>query len=449
MNVTELEIKNFKTLKEFSGEFTKGVYLITGENEVGKTTLLKAITILLTGDRSDNLLSKDEKKGHIKGVICKEGQEFKVELRFTEKNPRGTLLIEAANGMRDDKRSTLQRIFNYKDIDVSEFVGWSDSAEGRRKQIDLIKGLMSPGDIEKLNFMDDSIHDLKESRKGKAKNLDVQQTILESIILPKEEKEGEKEIKPLNFLQKQLEESIKFNEKRKGVEERRLNRQEEIAVHDQKIKVDLNADEAIIKQKEYELEKLKNEYKAKKIELADKQLVRGGDQKAANTWLLANPQIKTEEKSEEIEAARKSNEDIIKRKDFWEKSEGVKKLIAEKDQINSKIEILEKSKRKVIKESSIPVDGLEFNEDGITLNGIPFASGEISTSQEIEVVSKLIIASNPTTKIFKVTRGESIGESKLKSLIEFANKEGYQGFIEEVKRGQFEMSVDKYTADEE
>ena len=76
---------------------------------------------------------------------------------------------------------------------------------------------------------------------------------------------------------------------------------------------------------------------------------------------------------------------------------------------------------------------------------MPFVAGKVSDSQIMEVAAKLIIASNPTVKVFRIARGESLGAKRLQSLIELARKEGYQGFIEEVKRGQDDLIIEEYS----
>ena len=79
---------------------------------------------------------------------------------------------------------------------------------------------------------------------------------------------------------------------------------------------------------------------------------------------------------------------------------------------------------------------------------MPFVAGKVSDSQIMEVAAKLIIASNPTVKVFRIARGESLGAKRLQSLIELARKKGYQGFIEEVKRGQDDLIIEEYSETE-
>ena len=72
-------------------------------------------------------------------------------------------------------------------------------------------------------------------------------------------------------------------------------------------------------------------------------------------------------------------------------------------------------------------------------------AGCVSDSQIMEVAAKLIIASNPTVKVFRIARGESLGEKRLQAIIDIARANGFQGFIEEVKRGQDDLIIEEYT----
>ena len=90
MIVKKLELVNFQVIKEFNADFDGNVYFITGDNELGKSTVLKAIGALLTGNR-DAVLRNGESKGFAKMIVGDDGEEYEVELKFTKANPRCTL----------------------------------------------------------------------------------------------------------------------------------------------------------------------------------------------------------------------------------------------------------------------------------------------------------------------------------------------------------------------
>ena len=77
MIVKKLELVNFQVIKEFNADFDGNVYFITGDNELGKSTVLKAIGALLTGNR-DAVLRNGESKGFAKMIVGDDGEEYEV-----------------------------------------------------------------------------------------------------------------------------------------------------------------------------------------------------------------------------------------------------------------------------------------------------------------------------------------------------------------------------------
>lgn len=187
MIIKKLELVNFQTIKEFNADFEGNIYFVTGENELGKSTLLKAIGALLTGNR-DAVLRNGENKGHAKMIVGDDGEQYTVELRFTKANPRGTLTIkQETTGMLSNNVSMLQKIFGYTDFDAVEFSRWSETAEGRRKQIDVVKSLL-PHDVEqRIAEIDAEVATIKAERTGINRDLKTYDSICAA---------AEKELKP-------------------------------------------------------------------------------------------------------------------------------------------------------------------------------------------------------------------------------------------------------------
>lgn len=164
MIIKRLELVNFQVISKFNADFEGNVYFITGDNELGKSTVLKAIGALLTGVR-DAVLKNGENKGFARMVIGDDGEEYKVELRYTKSNPRGTLSItQKGSGMRSDNVSMLQKILGYTDFDAVEFSRWSETAEGRRKQIEVVKSLLPEKVRKRIAEIDSEVIDLKDKR---------------------------------------------------------------------------------------------------------------------------------------------------------------------------------------------------------------------------------------------------------------------------------------------
>lgn len=481
MIIKKLELSNFQVIKEFNADFEGNVYFITGDNELGKSTLLKAIGALLTGNR-DAVLRNGEDKGFAKMVVGDDGEEYDVELRFTKANPRGTLSIkQKTTGMRLDNVSMLQKVFGYTDFDAVEFSRWSETAEGRRKQVEYVRALLPENVQKRIAEIDAEVTTIKDKRKEANAEVKTYTTICaaaEKQLKPGDAKTYAEKIDIADLMEEQNE-NARLIEKAKTVRTALQTRTEQLdaipervkqanADHDQaakRIADDLEFEEKevarIIAEAQQRLADAKKEAETSK-KLIDKELKDTLKQietdKAdyetrknnAAEWLKKyeenNPEkLDTAERLKQAEEHNKINALVVdyvakkKQKDAAEK-------VAQTHE--KKLSDLLKERETLIAKSELPIAGLTFTDDGLELNGVPFVAGKVSDSQIMEVAAKLIIASNPTVKVFRIARGESLGAKRLQSLIELARKEGYQGFIEEVKRGQDDLIIEEYSETE-
>lgn len=481
MIIKKLELSNFQVIKEFNADFEGNVYFITGDNELGKSTLLKAIGALLTGNR-DAVLRNGEAKGFAKMVVGDDGEEYDVELRFTKANPRGTLSIkQKTTGMRSDNVSMLQKVFGYTDFDAVEFSRWSETAEGRRKQVEYVRALLPENVQKRIAEIDAEVTTVKDKRKEANAEVKTYTTICaaaEKQLKPGDAKTYAEKIDIADLMEEQNE-NARLIEKAKTVRTALQTRTEQLDAipervkqantdHDQaakRIADDLEFEEKevarIIAEAQQRLADAKKEAETSK-KLIDKELKDTLKQietdKAdyetrknnATEWLKKyeenNPEkLDTAERLKQAEEHNKINALVVdyvakkKQKDAAEK-------VAQTHE--KKLSDLLKERETLIAKSELPIAGLTFTDDGLELNGVPFVAGKVSDSQIMEVAAKLIIASNPTVKVFRIARGESLGAKRLQSLIELARKEGYQGFIEEVKRGQDDLIIEEYSENE-
>ena len=314
----------------------------------------------MTGER-DAVLRNGEKNGFAKMVIGGDGKEYTVELRFTENDPRGTISIKAKDGMRSTNVSMLRTILNYRNFDAEEFARWSETAEGRRKQIQVVMGLMPPEIASRIKTIDAEVLQTKEARKSVNANVKYKETELESIKAQLSDGDIETYTEPIDL-------TALMQESNKAVEQR---------AKAENVRVRLSCLESA----------------------------------------LLNIPKERERLAAELEKAKRVYEDA---KAFYNRS--IENVAAAK----------------------FPIDGLSFGEDGLTLNDVPFVVGKVSDSQIMEVAAKLVIASNPTVNIFRIGRGESLGAKRLQSIVNLAKRNGFQGFIEQVERGQETISVEEY-----
>lgn len=466
MYIKKLELSNFQVIEKFEGEFEGNVYFVTGDNELGKSTLLKAIGIMLTGER-DEVLRNGTDKGFAKMIVGDDGEEFDVELKFTEKNPRGTLTIkQKSSGMQTDNVTMLQKIFGYQDFDAVEFARWSETAEGRRKQIAVVKSLLPSETIKEIEEIDSKVSDLKSERTGVNRDVKTYSTLADNAkrLCPNDMENYAKPIDIADLMERQKQ-NAQLIEKAKSVRQAKELREYELSGIDGRIEMansnyqntleNLEEDEAEAKrQYEQAIESIKQRREqAKKdldADLAGIENSRADSQRRldkCNKWLSEYEQNNPENDDTEklLNEAKVHNDRYNAIQQYQEKKKQYDEVKAKADKMDSELEELQAKRNTIINHAKLPVEGLSFTEDGLTLNGIPFADGHVSDSQKMELACRLIIAANPNIRIFRIARGESLGAKRLQTIIDVARKNGYQGFIEQVVRGQEEMRVEEYT----
>lgn len=467
MFIKKIELLNFQVIEKFEAEFNGNVYFVTGDNELGKSTLLKAIGALLTGER-DDVLRNGASKGFAKMVVGDDGEEFDVSLSFTENNPRGTLSIkQKSTGMATNNVSMLQRIFGYQDFDAVEFSRWSETAEGRRKQIAVVKSLLAPAVRERIEAIDVEVNGLKTERTGVNRDVKTFETLVSQISARMEPGDVEKYKMPVDVtgLMEQQATNAQLIEKAKTVRTALAQRKEQLANIPEEIEAENhrhNSEIATIEQRvadakaayektvaDAELAKKEAEeiHKSELNSIAERKKDLETRKANCETWLTkyeANNPEKTNvpELLAEAEAHNKKYSLVEQYKEKKQQYDDVK---ATAEKMDARIDALAKERAELIASAELPIDGLTFTDDGLELNGVPFVPGKVSDSQIMEIAAKLIIASNPTVKVFRIARGESLGAKRLQTIIDIAKRNGFQGFIEEVRRDQNEMLVEEYT----
>ena len=465
MYIKKLELLNFQVIKEFNAEFTGNVYFITGDNELGKSTLLKAIGALLTGER-DEVLRNGETKGFAKMVVGDDGEEFDVQLSFTENNPRGTLTIkQASTGMQTSNVSMLQRIFGYQDFDAVEFSRWSETAEGRRKQIAVVKSLLPVAVRERIEKIDADVANLKSERTGVNRDVKTFESLVKAATVSSDDVAKYAEpIDVADLMQKQ-QTNAALIEKAKTVRAALQQRTEQLAGIPERIErenaryenvkasIDKKVEDARIayeKAKADALVEAKEAGAEHDTELATIENERADIEKRkanAESW-LKDYEANNPEKSDipaMLAQADEHNKKHALVKEYTSRKKQLDDVVAKSKAMDDEIEKLNAERADLIAKSELPIAGLSFTDDGLELNGVPFMPGKVSDSQTMEIAAKLIIASNPKVKVFRIARGESLGEKRLETIVEIARKNGFQGFIEQVQRGQNEMMVEEYT----
>lgn len=435
--IKRIKIVNVKAIENFEAEFdVNAIYVIKGENDTGKSTFLNIISGLLEGSLNKHELLR---AGEEKGFIEAETERYTLRCDFAKDKSGKIVLTEKETGFIATKKSQFEQIFGYHDFDAEMFVRWSETAQGRRDQINQIKSLFPESVIKRIDEIEMLVESTKEARKPVNKELERLNSLLEEITVNPEIKEPV----IVDDLIKQKNEIIKTNdlvEKAKSTLEQLEQSKEEKNFQIGRVDTDAKNEIAIleakikeVKQKAKErtelltkdLAEITTRIEKGKDYLKDKEVVDFSeiDERISNAQTI-NSQFEQNEKNSKYSALYAENE-------------------AKKAEFEKSIETLLAEKTKLLQENE-PVKGLSFDEEKLYLNGIPFDNNNISDSEKLRVGFEIQVLKNPKSKIFMIARGESIGKEKRKAIYEFAKQNGYQGFIEVMQYGQNELSSEVY-----
>lgn len=114
-------------------------------------------------------------------------------------------------------------------------------------------------------------------------------------------------------------------------------------------------------------------------------------------------------------------------------AEKVAALDTKREELTADIEQLDQQKTEALARASFPVDGLGFDADGITFNGVPFS--QASSAEQIRVSMAMAIEANPKLRVVRVMDGSLLDDEGMKIITDMAAANEFQVWIERVANG--------------
>jgi hypothetical protein len=106
------------------------------------------------------------------------------------------------------------------------------------------------------------------------------------------------------------------------------------------------------------------------------------------------------------------------------------KATADYKALTAAIAALDDTRAKALAGIKFPSEGLGFDDEGVTLNGVPFASA--ATGDQLVAGTELGFALNPDLRVVRISRGESLDAEHLRIVAEVAAKHDGQLWLERV-----------------
>ena len=132
----------------------------------------------------------------------------------------------------------------------------------------------------------------------------------------------------------------------------------------------------------------------------------------------------TAELAKELQDAQITNREIEKRVRHDLLTGQLNNKKRERDELTRRMKNREEEKRNALAKAKLPVEGLSFDEEGVTLNGIPME--QLGEAEKIRVSTLIAMAANPTLRVIRILHGEALDEDSLALLAQIAEEHDYQ-----------------------
>jgi len=391
MKIIKLIAEDVKGLKAVEitpdGNFVE----IAGENEAGKSSVLDAIWLVLAGRQASSEVEAPIRKGQEKGSATIDLGDMIATRTWTKAG--SSLKVTSGDGKQTfaSPQSVLDAL-RAKFLDPGEFIA-KDSKEQRQAILDLVDiGI----DLDAMASERARLYDERASVGQQGKAIGDVPAVVADV--------PEEEVSAAQILSQM-----------RSVEERNREIRDVRTQHD--------SASAEIKGTVDKITELQAHLKTVQIQTAKIK-----DHVAS----LGDPQD-TDDLETRLAKVEDTNRAVRENLAVKAKSAEKDRLRGEYEALTKKIDGLDKKKSDAIAKADLPVEGMDFTEDGITLDGVPFKDG--SSSQKMIAALRIAASFNPQLRVIQVRDGSLLGKKNFQIVKDFAEENDYQIWLETVGEG--------------
>ena len=416
MKITGMKIEGYKNISLVKLDLDSHMNLVSGKNGAGKSSLIEAMIDAIKG-RSEMGKHPERKikNGQSKAIIevSLDDGENTLHIRRTITNKGVYLKAERADG-KPVTQTDLDRLLDSSTINITKLLHLSP-----KEQIEFVKEIADIDTTELENQYKELYAERtvlnREAKKAKA--------AVESF--------GEVDkVEPVNIsdLLKELEEADKKNRKVEQEEDEITDIEDAIASNEEmieKAKGQIQYYKELIAKLKGDIKDLSEDNKEKTKELKQRRK-------------KLPEKIDTTPIKQKISEAEETNSRAKKYEMYLQAKKASDEALAKVKAINDEMNKILKEREDVIRNSRLPFKNVEFDKDlGVVIGGIPFS--EMSSAQQIRIMSRIYIESNPELKVIYIKDGSLLDPETLRQITEMSELSDYQFLVELV--GEIDGSI--------
>lgn len=178
------------------------------------------------------------------------------------------------------------------------------------------------------------------------------------------------------------------------------------------------------------VEQLTEQLRVAKESLAESKKVSARADRAAST-LPDDPDLSAYEAR--LDDAEEINRKVREAQSRAGLVEQLDAALAESARLTTNLEMIDATKAEDLAAADMPIDGLAFDDDGVTYQGVPF--GQASAAEKLRVSIAMAMAMNPKLRVIRITDGSLLDSDNMALIEEMAGEHDFQVWIERVTDG--------------
>lgn len=391
--IISLTSENVKRLKAIRIEPNGNTVVIGGKNGNGKTSVLDSIAMALGG--GDEICARPVRSGAKRAEINLDLGDINIRRTFNPDGGTGLVVTSKDGGKFPSPQAMLDKMTGKVSFDPLSFqrLNKKAQADALRKMVGL--------DVSAIDRRRLAAFDERTAVNRNVKALKARVDGTERVDAP------DKEVVIADVL-KALADADANN--------REIRRLESEAV---------DAAAGLAAQKE-NIERIKQT-----LEAAEKRVVTiENDLKVLDAAIAGKKLINTAPMQAEIKTAEDTNRKVrakLERKDLERQYDDAR---AKASDLDDAIQACDDEKAKAMAEAKFPIEGLSFDDDGVSFNGVPFE--QCSGAEQLRISVAIGMALNPDIRVLLVRDGSLLDADSLRMVAEMADEKDCQVWIERV-----------------
>lgn len=384
IRIVSLNIEGFKRISAASiSPPESGVVVISGKNDVGKTSLLDAMTTALGGGSETKKVKQPIRKGDQKSVVVVDLGDY-VVTRVWEHDRTYLTVKDGSGRVRSKPQHLLDGLLGRLSFDPTQFM-----KRPAGEQRDMLLQAVGLGD--QINQIDAARKLAYDERTIVGREGERVAAQLKALPEPEPGLPGE-EVSATELLT----EIRKLENRNRSILDARSRRTKVAA----------------------RITELRNELELLEFQLAEMDSTAEGDL------------VDTSSMEAQMQRADSLNSQVRQASHWHALNTQYGERLAQYKALTKDIADLDAQKDEALRCADLPVVGLGVDNEGITYNGVPFA--DANTASQLRTAVAIAMSLNPTIRIVRLTDGSLLDAENMAALNEMAQHRGFQVWVERV-----------------